>query len=71
MCLITPLTVALIQGDLKNMFSYRDHDEAELTSAPASLNTSNASEGSENGKKNASTKQIVAPKQVKEVKKTK
>lgn len=26
-CVLTPLSVALIQGDLKSMFSYQDHDE--------------------------------------------
>lgn len=26
-CVLTPLSVALIQGDLKSMFTYQDHDE--------------------------------------------
>lgn len=29
LCLILPLTVALIKGDLKSMFQYRDHHEEE------------------------------------------
>lgn len=66
MCLITPLTVALVQGDLKSMFTYRDHDEEEENkSVSGSLNTSNASEGSQ-----SSTPQP-SPKQAKEAKKTK
>jgi hypothetical protein len=27
LCLIIPLSVALIKGDLKAMFDYRDHDD--------------------------------------------
>jgi len=29
LCLVVPLTVALIQGDLKSMFTYRDHEDTE------------------------------------------
>ncbi|RNA29096.1 minor histocompatibility antigen H13 [Brachionus plicatilis] len=48
LCLITPLTVALIQGDLKSMFLYRDHDdESNQSSANASLNSTNSSEASQ------------------------
>lgn len=41
LCLVAPLTVALVQGDLKSMFTYRDHEElTESTKTPnASLNT--------------------------------
>lgn len=45
LCLVTPLTVALIQGDLKSMFMYRDHEEENNQNlSNASLNTTNSSE---------------------------
>lgn len=57
LCLIFPLSVALVKGDLKRMFSYRDHED-EI----ANLNTSTtASEQSNEG----------SPVAKKEVKKTK
>ena len=43
LCLIFPLTVALIQGDLKSMFTYRDHEDQEKTSKTNSNNTSTSS----------------------------
>lgn len=57
LCLVTPLTVALIQGDLKSMFLYRDHDDENQSSANASLNTTNSSEGSQNASSQDSPKQ--------------
>lgn len=41
LCLIVPLTVALVKGDLKKMFTYRDHDE--MSQEASSMNTSNNS----------------------------
>lgn len=58
LCLITPLTVALIQGDLKSMFLYRDHeDENNQSSANASLNSTNSSEASQSVTSQDSPKQ--------------
>lgn len=45
LCLIAPLCVALVNGDLKLMFSYRDHDEASEMNK-SSNNTSTVSENS-------------------------
>ena len=39
-----PLTVALVQGDLKSMFTYRDHEESKTSKANTST-TSNESAG--------------------------
>jgi hypothetical protein len=41
MCLIAPLSVALVKGDLKTMFAYVDHEE------PKPNDSSNASTVSE------------------------
>jgi minor histocompatibility antigen H13 len=51
LCLIVPLTIALIQGDIKRMFIYRDHDEKDEASKPANAaDTSTASsEGTPSG----------------------
>ena len=57
MCLVTPLFIALVKGDLSLMFSYRDHDEKQQN---ASLNASTSSE-----------KSATDAKQTKEEKKTK
>lgn len=38
LCLICPLTVALIKGDLKSMFEYRDHDEEEVAASKPETN---------------------------------
>ncbi len=48
LCLIFPLTVALIQGDLKSMFTYRDHEDQEKTSKTNSNNTSTTSTTDQN-----------------------
>jgi minor histocompatibility antigen H13 len=48
LCLIFPLTVALIQGDLKSMFTYRDHEDQEKTSKTNSNNTSTSSTTDQN-----------------------
>lgn len=47
MCLIAPLFIALVSGDIKAMFSYRDHEdeeEVDAKSPDASLNTSTGEE---------------------------
>jgi hypothetical protein len=49
LCLIIPLFIALIKGDIKEMFAYRDHDDSSTeeedgqnvtSSSTTSLNTS-------------------------------
>jgi len=45
LCLILPLTVALIKGDLKSMFEYRDHTEEQVAkSKQTAESTSSSSE---------------------------
>ena len=43
LCLIFPLTVALIQGDLKSMFTYRDHEDVPLNTSTTSTGTGSES----------------------------
>lgn len=43
LCLIVPLTVALILGDIKSMFSYRDHEEVDPNASKTSENNNNTS----------------------------
>ena len=38
LCLIVPLTVALILGDIKSMFNYRDHEEMDPNASKTSEN---------------------------------
>jgi hypothetical protein len=67
LCLIFPLTVALFKGDLKLMFSYRDHDEQELNKST----TSTTSEQSNVDSTPAAASSTDSPVVKKEGKKTK
>ena len=59
LCLLTPLVVALLQGDLKKMFSYRDHEESTgdggVAGSSSSVNTSNNSENDSESDKTSGT----------------
>jgi len=46
LCLVVPLTVALIQGDLKSMFTYRDHEDVEPKTSKNDSSSSNTSTNS-------------------------
>jgi len=48
LCLVVPLTVALIQGDLKSMFTYRDHEETKTSNTSTSSTESTPDKTSEN-----------------------
>lgn len=70
LCVLIPLMVALIKGDLKKMFKYRDHEESEAKN-DESLNTSKTNTENENlTDKSASTTPASSPKKS-EAKKTK
>lgn len=75
LCVLIPLFVALIKGDLKKMFTYRDHEESEAKAAAGSdesLNTSKSNTENDNlTDKSASTTPASSPKTTKEAKKTK
>lgn len=65
LCLILPLTVALIKGDLKTMFAYRDHEEEEektsdekKTVQEDEASTSNAPEAETKKKTKKETKKV-------------
>ncbi len=42
LCLILPLTVALIKGDLKSMFEYRDHTEEQVAKSKQTATSAEA-----------------------------
>lgn len=67
LCVIIPLFVALVKGDIGKMFSYRDHDDAELDTSKSSTaaNSLNASDSI------AEESPKPSPKNLKEQKKTK
>lgn len=44
LCLITPLAIGLLKGDLNLMFAYRDHEEIDIKNTSGSLNASTSSD---------------------------
>lgn len=55
LCLIAPLIVAVIQGDLKRMFTYRDHEEVSEQSNNTSIASNEENSGNESSKETKKT----------------